>query len=163
MAQNNDFYIHIDGQLIPVTEEIYLAYYRSERRMRYFERDIKTESAVRDKDGNITGYKPAKEDSLERLMDAGEDYADDSHNAEDDAIRAVMIEIMRDALCALTNDERKLIDALFFKGMSERQAAAAFGLSQKAINKRKTKILAKLRKKLTSKSFGTHIAPANGK
>jgi RNA polymerase sigma factor (sigma-70 family) len=163
MANNNDYSIRIDGQLIPVNADVYLTYYRAKRRMRYFERDIKTESAVRDKDGNITGYKPAKEDSLERLMEAGEDYADEAHAVADDALNAVMAENLHNALGALSDDERKLIDALYFKEMSERQAAAVFGLSQKAINKRKMKILAKLRKMLTAKSFGTHSASANGK
>ena len=89
MSKDKQYFINAGGQRVPVTVEVYLAYYRSARRMRYFERDIKTESAIRDKDGNITGYRPAKEDSLDRLVETGEDYAD-GESVEDAAIRAMM-------------------------------------------------------------------------
>ena len=147
MSENKEFFVHVDGQLVLVTEEIYLAYYRSKRRDRYYERDIKTESAVRDSDGNIVGYRPAKEDSLERLMESGEDYEDDSAGVEDAALLAVMAGNLRDVLCLLTEDERALIDALFFSngGMTERDCAALLGISKTALHARKIKVFTKLR------------------
>ena len=152
MPNNNQFYINVDGKRIPVTEEVYLAYYRSKRRDRYYERDIKTETAVHDKYGNITGYRPAREDSLDRLIEAGEDYSDDGENAEDAALLAVMKGNLREALGFLTDDERGLIDALFFSnggcGMSEREYADISGVPRKTIAYRRERILRKLKKLL---------------
>ena len=150
MTENNQFFVHVDGQLVPVTEEVYLAYYRSKRRMRYYERDIKTESAVRDKNGNIIGYKPAKEDSLDRLKEIGEDFADNNENAFDTVFRADMADKLNDALCLLTESEHKLIEALFFLnsgyGMTVREYANKSGIPFTTIQSRKAKILAKLKK-----------------
>ena len=52
------------------------------------------------------------------------------------------------ALLFLSDDERDLIDRLFFREQTEREVAAEYGLSQKAINKRRQKVLAKLREQL---------------
>ena len=149
MTDNKQFCVRVDGQLVPVTEEVYLAYYRSERRMRYFERDIKTESAVRDRNGNITRYKLAKEDSLERLTEAGEDYADDGESVEDAVVRAMMSDKLHEVLGKLPDSDRELIDALFFSnsgdGITERECAAKLGISKTALHARKEKVLAKLR------------------
>ena len=151
MANNaqKQYHVSINGQLVEVTEEQYLAYYRSERRMRYFERDIKTETAIRDKDGNIIGYAPSKEDSLDRLLEKGGDFADESESVEDKTIREKMLEKLREVLDELTNDERELIDALFFAnggdGMTEREYAKLKGVKQQSVNERKRRILGKLK------------------
>lgn len=152
MPKNKDFFVRVNGQLISVTEEVYLAYYRSKRRDRYYERDIKTETAVRDKNGNIIGNKPAKEDSLERRMEAGEDYADESRGVEDAVLTAVIKGNLLNALRLLTDDERELINELFFSndgiGMSERRYATINDIPRKTVAYRKGKILLKLKKLL---------------
>jgi len=51
------------------------------------------------------------------------------------------------ALDELDPENRRIMD-LFKVGMSEREIAADIGLSQKAINKRKTKIFAHLKERL---------------
>jgi ATP-dependent DNA helicase DinG len=54
MTRQKEFFVHIDGQRISVTEEVYLAYYRSKRRDRYLrshyenERDIKMKAILKD-------------------------------------------------------------------------------------------------------------------
>ena len=154
MSENKQFYIGVGGQRVEVTQEVYLTYYRSIRRERYFEHDIKTESAVRDKDGNITGYKPAKEDSLERLMEAGEDYADEDGSVDKAALRAVMADKLHEVLRLLNEDEQALINALFFSnsgdGMSEREYAQTSGIPRKTIAYRREQILNKLKKLMES-------------
>ena len=149
MSENKQFFIRVRGRSVPVTEELYLKYYRSKRRDRYYEHDIKIERAVYDRDGKITGYRPAKEDSLDRLMEAGEDFAEDCESVEDAILRAIMVEALHCALDQLPEDERALIDALFFsnggEGMTEREYAAQFGVSKTALHSHKMKVLAKLR------------------
>jgi RNA polymerase sigma factor (sigma-70 family) len=145
---NKQFFININGSRAEVTEEVYLTYYRSKRRDRYYEQDIKIATAIRDKNGVITGYAPSKEDSIDRLIDTGADFADGSETVEDIVLRGFMLDKLHVALGSLPETERALIDALFFQGMTEREAAIIFGISQKGINKRKTVILGKLKKLL---------------
>ena len=51
-----------------------------------------------------------------------------------------------DCLSILTEDERELIDAIFFYGMTEREYAAQKGVYHNAIHKKKIRILKKLKK-----------------
>jgi len=147
---SNQFFIGIKGMRVEVTEEIYLTYYRSKRRDRYYERDIKTYTVIRDKAGTITGYAPSKEDSLDRLICTGEDFVDEQKSTEDMVMASLMSDALYAALEMLSEADRALVDMLFFQNMTERQAAVVFGLSQKGINKRKAKILMTLRKVLES-------------
>lgn len=48
----------------------------------------------------------------------------------------------------LEEEERDLLIKFYFKMQSEREIAIQFGLSQKAVNKRKHKILEKLRENI---------------
>ena len=143
--QDKKLYIRINGTPVEVTEEVYLFYYRSKRRDRYYEHDIKTGVPIRDEDGNVIGYTPTKEDSLERLIATGEDFADEHKSVEDTALGNIMSDDLHQALDKLSEQDRTLIDMLFFQGMTERQTAAVVGLSQKGVNKRKAKILATLK------------------
>ena len=145
---NKQFFIGINGKQVEVTEEVYLVYYRSKRRDRYYEHDIKTHTAIRDKAGIVTGYAPSKEDSLDRLICTGEDFVDNQKSTEDMVMASLMSDALHMALDMLSESNRALVDLLFFQNMTERQAAVVFGLSQKGINKRKAKILMTLRKVL---------------
>jgi RNA polymerase sigma factor (sigma-70 family) len=152
MLENKEFHISVNGRLVSVTEEIYLVYYRGERRMRYYERDIKTGKAIYDEDKTFIGYKPAKEDSLERMAELGEDYEDDCESVEDAILRALDSDELHEVLGQLPDSDRELIDALFFSnsgdGMTERECAAMFGISKTALHARKEKVFGKLRKLL---------------
>ena len=148
---NKQFFISINGEQIEVTKEVYLTYYRSKRRDRYYERDIKTETPIRDRDGHIIGYAPAREDSLDRLIEAGEDFAAEQESVEDTAIRRLMSDKLHKALDKLSGSDRALIDALYFQGMTERKYADISGIPQKTINDRKNRTLIKLRKILENR------------
>jgi DNA-directed RNA polymerase specialized sigma24 family protein len=158
MSERKEFVINVNGQLVAVREEVYLVYYRSKRRERYFEWDIKTESPVRDCTGNVVGYRPSREDSLDRLLATGIDFVDGTVDVESEAIDAVMAEHLFVALEMLPVDDRELIDALFYsdggKGMTEFEYAKSLGISQQAVYKRKLRAFAQIRKMLNSKSFG---------
>ena len=146
------YYIGAGGTQTEVTKEVYLAYYRSKRRDRYFERDIKTGKPIRDKDGNVTGYTAAKEDSYERVFGTEENHSGDQESVEDTVIRRITLDTLRNVLDKLPEEERDLIDALFFsndgEGMSEREYAALSGIPHQTVHSRKLKILAALKKLL---------------
>ena len=61
--------IWIRGQYVEVTDEVYRAYMQGDRKMRYFENDLKTERFVLGKEGQVVQIIPSREDSLDRLVD----------------------------------------------------------------------------------------------
>ena len=140
------YFIHIDGQQVEVTKELYLVYYRSKRRERYYEHDIKIERAIYDETGNISGYMPPKEDSFDRLMESGMEFPANQKAVETMVADKLIIEALPEALDHLSAIERKLIDALYFQGMTERQYASTSGIPQQTIHDRKGRVLVKLKK-----------------
>ncbi len=116
-------YIWLKGEHIPVTQEVYEAYYRPQWRER------KSEKA--------------------RIFNEVE-YCDmtesDTSSAEDIAIAELEKESLQKALNMLSDEERALIEAIYFSKQSERTVAKIFDLPQRTVNWRKQRILAKLKK-----------------
>lgn len=138
--------IWCDGQLIEVSDEVYAAYMKGDRKIRYFENDLKTERFLLNEDGTVKQIVPSREDSLDRLMDSNaEQFSDGTESPEDTVLRNLSYEKLHEALTLLTAEEQTLITALFFDEQTERDAATALGISQPAIHKRKNKILEKLK------------------
>lgn len=136
----------ISGQFIEVTDEVYDAYMKGDRKMRYFESDLKAERFLLDKEGQIRQIIPSREDSLDRLMDDNaEQFADQQESVEDVVFRRFSVERLYAALELLTEKERSLINAFFFDEMTEREVARVLGISQPAVHKQKNKILKKLK------------------
>lgn len=73
----------INGEYIDVTDEIYTTYLKSQRKMSYFEKDLKSERVIKDKNGDIKKIIPSREDSLDRLLsDNKRQFSDDSESVE---------------------------------------------------------------------------------
>ncbi len=137
----------IDGHYIEVTNEVYTAYTKGQRKIKYFEKDLKTEHVVKDKDGNITGIIPSREDSLDRLMnDNSIQFYDISESVESLAQINDDVENLHIAMQELTTEELNIIKMLFYDEMTERDTAKILGISQAAVNKMKHRILKKLKK-----------------
>lgn len=138
--------IWVSGQTIEVTDAVYEAYMKGDRKMRYFENDLKTERIFLDEDGQIKQIIPSREDSLDRLMDDNaEQFSDRHESVEDMVLRKISVERLYAALSILSEKERELIEALFFEEKTERDVASAMGISQPAVHKQKNKILKKLK------------------
>ena len=69
----------------------------------------------------------------------------------DTAVHAVMVDRLKTALLLLSDSERVLVNAIFFEGLSKREVGLRLGITQSVVNKRKAKILAKLRKIIENK------------
>lgn len=74
----------VSGQFIEVTDEVYDAYMKGDRKMRYFESDLKTERFLMDENGQIRQVIPSREDSLDRLMDDNAEQFADRHESVED-------------------------------------------------------------------------------
>ena len=62
-----------------------------------------------------------------------------------------MVDRLKAALLLLSDSELALINAIFFEELSEREVGLQLGITQSVVNKRKAKILVKLRKIIENK------------
>ena len=124
--------IWVSGQTIEVTDAVYEAYMKGDRKMRYFENDLKAERILLDEDGQIKQIILSREDSLDRLMDDNaEQFSDRHESVEDMVLRKISVERLHTALSTLSEKERELIETLFFEEKTERDVASAMGISHK--------------------------------
>ena len=138
--------IWVRGQFVEVTDEVYRAYMQGDRKMRYFENDLKTERFVLGKEGQVVQIIPSREDSLDRLVDENaQQFAAAAESVEDVVIRKLVVDKLHTALIQLTKEERDFICALFFDEKTESEVAKGLGVSQQAVHKRKNRILKKLK------------------
>lgn len=72
--------------------------------------------------------------------------ADERVDVEEEIVHKLMLEKLGNALGKLSSEELLLIDLLYSQLKSERETALLLGISQKAVNKRKVKLLRRLKK-----------------
>jgi len=138
-----------NAKRLGVSTEVYLHLRRSNRKFRYFVHDLKRETII--VEGEKVTFIPSREDSLDRLKeDEGVEFAVEQRSVEDLAMDALLLEQLNMALAELTEEERCLIEEIFFsqngEGKTEREAAGSLGIPQKTLNERKNRALTKLRK-----------------
>lgn len=149
--ENPQRYIFIDGEPIPVTEEVYRAYMRPIWRVRKQRERVK-----RCRIGGVrcTGkcsQCPYKRTggalSIERMQGVGHDTVDTTYDLEDVVEGRMLLEALFEQLEELDSDGQVLCQ-LLLDGESERQIAKRLGISQVAVNKRKQRVFGLLREGL---------------
>jgi DNA-directed RNA polymerase specialized sigma24 family protein len=148
---NHQRYIEIEGQQIPVTEEVYRAYKRpawAEHKRKEREKRCTSENGSRcNRDcSKCDKQRTGSVLSLDKFTEDGFEIAEPIDLAELVADKLLLEELYA-ALDELDPENRRIME-LFSIGKSEREIAADIGLSQKAINKRKTKLFAQLQGRL---------------
>jgi len=140
---NKQRVIKVEGRLVPVTEEVYRAYYQMDRRERYLEESDTVHGKVLYSD-----YDTSKTTGEEYLPDV------DAVLTEDRIENNELLVQLRKHRSNLNRSDSELINALFFSndgdGMTEREYSVISGIPQKTINDRKKRIFAKLKKLLES-------------
>lgn len=139
-------FIKVGKELVPVSEEIYREYHRMKRRERYMEEDIKVGRIDIDPETGTPTFIPSKEDSIERLMEEGEGFADKQQSIEDILCDKATLLILQEAMAELNREEQELIQALYHKNLTVREVAKQKNISHVAVVKRHKKVLDKLRK-----------------
>ena len=101
MADKEKFFIPIEGKLIEVEENVYIAYYKMGRRERYLEE--------RDQDNGVLSY-----DALDQNGMVGLEMFEDPavHSLEDMALAKELIEQLHRYIDMLPRAERELIQAI---------------------------------------------------
>jgi len=122
-------YVWLDGMKVPVSEEVYRAYYRP------VWREAKRKE-VRDD----------MEYSLDALEDSGFEAVSDEKLIDDIVADKLLLDELYAALDELTDNERSLIDALYYEDRSERAVAAERGVQRNTVVYHRNKILNRLRK-----------------
>ena len=124
-----EYFIELNGRQIPVSKEVYYAFKRPAWKERK-RRQVREE----------------KELSLEAFADAGFEIPSGQALVDKIVEDKLLLDMLSMALSELTDDERFLINELFYQEKSERTVARETGLPQKTINNRKRAIINKLKK-----------------
>ena len=136
-----NYYIYIDGQAVPVSEEIYRVYQHYERKEKYFSYDLKTEKFQKE----TATFLPSREDSYERLLEKDRQFSASGVSVEEQAVSSVWLE---ELLQCLSVNERVILHKLYFEDKSERNVSIELEISKTALHHRKVKLLQKLKKLL---------------
>lgn len=125
-------FVPMQGCLLEVDEKTYKEIYKEYERNRYVQRldrehTVCCADAFEDKDAS---------------MYYGNVAADEFENR---IINRLMISKLVNALRQLSPDESIIIDLIYYKGMSQRNAAEAIGVSQSTLHYRIKNLLGKLR------------------
>ncbi|MBR0596442.1 sigma-70 family RNA polymerase sigma factor [Sinanaerobacter chloroacetimidivorans] len=131
-----------------VSEEVIAVLKTTERKMQYQEYDLKVEQTVVDQEEQTVTIIPSREDSYERLLDQNIQFTEIVDSVEEVAIRNIRSQQLHKALSLLSEDERILIEQLYFEERTEREIADERGIYHNAVHKQKNRILEKLRKNL---------------
>lgn len=134
-----NYYLYINGQAVPVSEQVYRVYQHYERKEEYFSYDLKTEKFQKE----TASFLPSREDSYECLLEKTQQFADSGQPVEEQAVSSVWLEGLLECLSA---DERIILHKLYFEDKSERIVSTELGISKTALHQRKVKLLQKLKK-----------------
>lgn len=134
-------------------EEVIAILRTTERKMQYQEYDLKVERTIINQENHTVTVIPSREDSYERLQEQAVQFGEEAESVEETVLRNLQYEKLHKALSILSEDERELMDRLFFQGQTEREVAENMGVYRNAVHKRKNRILLKLKKILEKNSF----------
>ena len=133
-----EYYLYVKGKAIPVSEEVYKAYWKITEHEKYLYRKDREHCVLPfssfDYDGHFVDNIIDERIDLEKIVEV-----------------KMQIEELNKALATLTKKERELIEAICYKEESLRSISKKEKVSYQAIGKRRDKILEKLRKLLEDK------------
>ena len=132
-------FIPVQGCLLEVVREQYTDFYRDKERWRYLQKLDTNHKLL-----SLEGFTDSEGNVIDFIVDEAVDVAKT-------VVHAVMVDRLKAALPLLSDGEQALIKAIFFEGLSEREVGLRLGITQSVVNKRKSKILAKMRKILENK------------
>ena len=82
--QNSQLFLKdADGNRVPVSRNVYDTYWRYANKEDYFMRSLKEERFRYDPERQIAEFLPSREDSYERLLEEGEEFACEQKSVED--------------------------------------------------------------------------------
>lgn len=134
MADKEKYFIPIEGKLIEVEKNVYLAYYKMDRRERYIEE--------KDREHGVVSYHAIKGSGIDGeagLMDT------QTESMEDLTLANELQNQLHRCIAALPRAERELIHAIYFEGLTEDAYAQKAKLTQSGVSRKRKKTLSKLK------------------
>ena len=133
-----EYFLYVKGKAVPVSEEVYKAYWKITEHEKYLQRkdwkhNVIPFSAL-DHDGHFVDNIIDEKIDLEKIVEV-----------------KIRIEELHKALNTLTQEERELMEAIFYKEESLRSISRREKVTHQAISGRRDRILEKLRKILEDK------------
>jgi len=142
MAEKDRYIVRVQGNLVEVSEEVYRAYYGIERHLLTLnEKDERNGKTLY---SDLDTAETLREEMIPDL---------DALSVEDAAIAHILCNQLHHALKLLPLEEKKLIDAIYFEGLSERQLSERIGVHYMTLHNRKVRILKKLNQMLNSRNI----------
>lgn len=123
------YYLYLNCVWIEVTKDVYSVYKASYQKM--------YRDQLKDKDRII--YYENADDFYPYLYESQEYVTLDNITKNDEIIR------LQKALCGLPEAEKRIITAIYFENMTERELAKELQMSQQKLHYRKKRVLEKLR------------------
>lgn len=127
-----EYYLYVRGQKVKVSEDIYKVYWREKEHEKYLEQVDKKNHLLffssLDHDGNFV-----------------DNLADESVDVEKIIETQILIETVRKAMLGLNDEERDIIERLYFNDETLSSVARSKKVSYQAIQWRKNNILKKLK------------------
>ena len=127
-----EFYLYVNGKKVKVSEDIYKVYWREKEHEKYLEQVDKKNHLLffssLDHDGNFV-----------------DNLADESVDVEKIIETQILIETVRKAVSRLNDEERDIIERLYFNDETLSSVARSKKVSYQAIQWRKNNILKKLK------------------
>ncbi|HEN2502595.1 TPA: sigma factor-like helix-turn-helix DNA-binding protein [Streptococcus agalactiae] len=127
-----EYYLYVNGQRVKVSEQIYKVYWREKEHEKYLEQVDKKNHLLffssLDHDGNFV-----------------DNLADESVDVEKIIETQILIETVRKAMSRLNDEERDIIERLYFNDETLSSVARSKKVSYQAIQWRKNNILKKLK------------------
>ena len=148
------YYVIDVDKFVEVSEVVYKEYTSFARKMKNMELDLKRNRTLQNAKGKpvldeheLPITLPEREISLDKLMEEGWDFPSSATSTEDIVLglENAEVEELHHCIALLDDDEQDLIQALFFDGKSEQEYADMLGVTRQAVNKKKLRILKKLR------------------
>lgn len=130
----------------PISDKIMAELKASNYKIEYQEYDLKRERWKIDQTTQTVKRIPSREDSYDRLLEEDRQFAQDGESVEDMAVKNIMLEKLPFCLDLLNENDRWIIDELFYGNKTEIEVAEILGVHQSTVSRRLSRILAKLRR-----------------
>ena len=135
MADKEKYFIPIEGKLIEVEENVYIAYYKMGRRERYL--------VERDQKNGVLSYDALDQDGI-----IGQEMMNDpeADSLEDLVLAKELKSELHRCIEILSKSEQELIQAIYFDGMSDMEYSKRIKKTQQTVSYRRKKVLSKLKR-----------------
>ena len=123
-------------ETVEVSKDVYMAYQRGVWRVKkrdrsFFAHEIQFSSMCPNEDNDVDSF---------------HEFVNYDADPEVQFMKCETISILQEAVCSLPSEEQAYIKALFEENKTEAALADALGVSQQAVNRKKQRILEKLKK-----------------